>query len=150
MKPSEYSTGPMSLSAKQLALVRVAKAQLGLTDETYRDVLMNVAGVSSSTELNNQSLDILMRHFGLMGFKLARKIHQFGPRPGMASPAQVALIRQLWATYTDGQGTDKTLGVWLEHKFKVTALRFLPAEAAPKAITALRAMNGRKGPITAY
>ena len=65
----------------------------------------------------------------------------------MASPAQVTLIRSLWAEAVD-QPTDAALNAFLDHRFKVSALRFLPHEKATGVITALRAMAGRRSSTT--
>ena len=61
----------------------------------------------------------------------------------MASFAQIELIRALWAEYTRGRAGEEELGKWLLRSFKLSSLRFLTAEAAPKVITALKAMKAR-------
>lgn len=134
----------MSLTHKQISLVHVAKTRLGLSDEEYRDILMQIAGVTTSKDLDDYTFDLVMKRFVRLGFRSSSSERHFGYRPGMASPAQVGLIRKLWDSYTDGEGTEQSLGKWLGNKFKISALRFLPAETAPKVITALRAMNERK------
>lgn len=134
----------MALSRKKISLIHVAKARMNLGDENYRRVLRAVAGVSSSRDLDDRGFEALMDYFNSLGFKSTWQKKNLGYRPMMASPAQVALIRHLWAEYTDGEGDDLSLGKWLSRTFKVAALRFLPVDLAPKAITALKAMNKRK------
>ena len=85
-----------------------------------------------------------MEAFALLGFTSDSAAANFGRRPGMASPGHVATIRRLWAEFTRGEGTDATLGKWLAKHWGISALRFLPAETAPKVIAGLRAMNARR------
>lgn len=134
----------MALTRKHTSIIHVAKAQLGLTDDDYRAILQAVAGVDSSTELCDAGFEAVMYRFQQLGFESAWNRRHFGHRPGMASPGQVALIRELWADFTDGMGTDATLGKWLRRQFKIEAVRFLPSDTARKAIGALKAMNARK------
>ena len=69
----------------------------------------------------------------------------YGFRPGMASPRHISLIRQLWREYTGGEGSAGALDKWLERTFGISALRFLTADQARKAIQGLFAMKRRQG-----
>ncbi|NIZ15749.1 phage protein GemA/Gp16 family protein, partial [Phaeobacter sp. HF9A] len=64
-------------------------------------------------------------------------------RPGMASFAQIELIRDLWHEHTHGKAGEEQLNLWLERCWKISSLRFLEATVAPKVITALKAMKAR-------
>ena len=139
----------MPLDRKQLSLIHVAKAQLHLEDEDYRAILKRFGGVESSTKLEQPGFLRVMDAFTRLGFRSDFTKRNFGERVGMASAKQVAMIRKLWMEYTSGEGTDKTLGKWLERQWKVSALRFLPAEHAPKAISALKAMKTKKSAAAA-
>ncbi len=133
------------LARSKLALLHVAKARVGMTDDDYHAMLQRIAGVSSSTKLDDWGFDSVMAEFERLGFvSTARRKVFGGKRAGMASPAQITKIRTLWASYTSGQGTDASLGKWLDGHFKVSALRFVAAELAPKVIGALSNMNQRR------
>ena len=134
----------MRIDRKKVALIQVAKARLRLADDDYRAILARCGGVTSSTELDFAGFDQVMREFKRLGFTSDAAAKLYGDRPGMATPAQVALIRSLWADFTDGQGTDLTLGTWLERKWHVSSLRFLDSVAAHKAIGALKRMVARR------
>lgn len=134
----------MAIARKCISLIHVAKARLGLTDDLYRKILLHYGGVASSRDLDHDGFALVMEAFDLLGFKSDFKRANFGTRPGMATARQVALIRELWAEYTDGDGTEASLGKWLERTFKVSSLRFVTAPMAPKAITALKRMKVRK------
>lgn len=133
-----------TLTHKQIALVHVAKKQLQLTDGQYRAVLRQEAGVESSRELDVEGFERVMQYMAALGFRSSFTRTFYGHRPGMATPRQVGLIRELWQEYTDGKGTEASLAKWLDRTFHVSALRFLPKEAAPKAIGALRTMKKQK------
>ena len=134
----------MTIDNKKIALIQVAKSQLGLSDEDYRAVLKRYGNADSSKDLDLTAFKAVMTYFEQCGFKLTAKKKSFGNRPGMATEKQVALIRKLWVDFTSGAGTDATLGKWLDQSFKVSAVRFVNTGTAHKAITALKAMVERK------
>lgn len=134
----------MTISKKQLALLRVAKGQLGLDEDAYRSLLRSAGGVESARDLDAGGFAFIMYRFEEMGFRSTTAKRSFGVRPGMPSPRQVAFIRRLWAEWSDAGDDDAALNRWLEHHFHVSALRFLDDAGAQKAISALKAMNARK------
>ncbi len=60
----------------------------------------------------------------------------------IATPNQVALIRELWLDVTDGEGTDEVLDKWIA-RFGVSSLRFLTRDRAGKVIAALKSWKAR-------
>ena len=56
------------ISKAQKALIHVAKAKIGMTDDEYRAMLSGF-GVASSTELDRLKFTRVMRHFKKMGFQ---------------------------------------------------------------------------------
>jgi hypothetical protein len=62
-------TGNMPIGRKKKALVHIAKGDLLLDDESYRQILKGVAGVESSTQLTVQGFEKVMKRFEEMGFK---------------------------------------------------------------------------------
>ena len=61
----------------------------------------------------------------------------------MASPGQTSLILQLWVECTRGEGTEASLGKWLERRFRVSSIRFITVEMAPKVIGGLMGMKAK-------
>jgi hypothetical protein len=131
------------LHKSKLALLRVAKAQLGLGEDDYRAILKNYGGAHSARELDDRGFDAVMDRFRALGFTSSARRRTFGARDGMATPGQVATIRKLWTAYADAP-TDAGLNTFLERQAKVSALRFLDASKAGTVITALKAMVERK------
>lgn len=134
------------LSRDKVTLVHVAKQQVGLAEDLYRAMLMEVAGVSRSKDLSLEGFLRVMQRFERLGFK-----RQFSPparsdqapRIGMATSAQMDYIRGLWAQWS-GQADEAAMTAWIERKYHVSAIRFLDATRASKAIEGLKVMNSRK------
>jgi hypothetical protein len=59
----------MAIGRKKKALVHIAKKDLHLDEESYRQILKGVAGVESSTRLTVQGFEKVMKRFQEMGFK---------------------------------------------------------------------------------
>ncbi len=135
----------MTISKPQTTILHVAKSKLGLDDETYRQVLVRVAGVTSSKDLDKEGFQAVMGFFDYAGFRPAGKgAPRYGNRPGMASLAQLELIRELWRElHHETEVNDEALVGWLLKYHKVHSLRFLTLDAARKVITALKAWKAR-------
>jgi hypothetical protein len=135
------------LSKAQLALVHVARAQLGIEEGAYRALLSRVAGVSSAAELGREKLDAVLTELRRLGWHqrpAQATVTITGPRHGtMASDRQLAFIAAMWADWSDGAG-DRALDRWLERTVKVSSARFLTRAAAGAAIDGLKAMVARK------
>jgi hypothetical protein len=136
----------MTVSRKQIALIKVAVKQLGWSDASYRSALAEIAGVTSSTELDREGFDAFMGFLEYCGFKpLEGKGPDCGPRDGMATFAQIELIRCLWAELTRrAYPGEAALNKWLLRTFKVSSLRFLTLDGARKCITAMKAMKAHR------
>ena len=65
----------------------------------------------------------------------------------MATPAQLAYIRGMFRAWS-GRDDEAALVKWISAKYHVSALRFLDAGRASKAIEGLKKMLDRKSPTT--
>jgi len=74
-----------------LAVVHIAKKQLGLSDDAYRKILMELFGVNSAALLDISQLVSLVRHFEDMGFKTKRRVER----------GREALIKKIFAICYD-------------------------------------------------
>lgn len=93
----------------QFALVHVAKKELGLTDEAYRDILFVEAQVESSRDLSPAGLDKVLRRFQEMGWQGPGQLAG-GRRPSrsartppaesgpgeLVTPGQQGMLKHLW------------------------------------------------------
>lgn len=134
----------MALNKRQLAVLHIARQTLNLDEPTYRRALVQIAGVASARDLDEDGFRAMMGWFDYLGFAPNRPLGpDFGPRAGMASHAQLEMIRALRDEYTGFQGRPEGLNTWILRTFKVSSLRFLTKDAAQKAITALLKMKAR-------
>ena len=135
----------MTLSRPQTSILHVAKAKLKWDDELYRQVLVRIAGVTTSKDLDQGSFEAVMGFMEFSGFRpLEKGAPRYGNRPGMATYAQLELIRELWRELHDQETCDDdALTGWLLKYHKVSSMRFLTLEAARKCIVALKSWKAR-------
>lgn len=79
--------------SNELAKIHIAKAQIPLDDETYRDMLWTVARVRSAKDLDAGGREAVLRHLKRTGWK-DRATTTGETRYKKGTPA--ALIRWLW------------------------------------------------------
>ncbi len=87
---------------KEKALLHVAKTQLELDDDMYREILQQEAGVKSSKDLTPAGLDKVITRLEKMGFEPQRR-YQRGRAASrdpqaVITPAQQKHIRDLYNT----------------------------------------------------
>lgn len=119
--------------------VKFAQRQLKLSDEDYRAILRRVAGVSSSTELTQAGLVLVMDEFAEIGFiSTARSeaAKQESRAAWASSHAQRSKIAAMWNAWK-GKNDPDGLRRWLEKKHGVSDLHFVSAEKARNIIGAL-------------
>jgi hypothetical protein len=59
----------VTLGRKKKAIVHIAKHDLRLDDESYRQILKGVAGVESAADLTDEGFEKVMTRFQALGFK---------------------------------------------------------------------------------
>lgn len=142
MRNNAHSINP---TKKQIALLHVAKRELGLTEDDYRAVLARYGKADSAADLDLAGFNHVMRYFTAIGFRSTWTKRTYGYRPTMATPPQVDLIRSLWQKFSGkSDDDDMDLNKWLDRFHKVSSLRFVDNKKAAKVISALRAMIARK------
>lgn len=136
----------MPISNNKLRLIHVARRQLDISDAEYRSALVQLTGVTTSKDLDDDGFVALLGLFEHLGFSpLSAKGENYGDRKGMASFAQIELVRVLWSEFTRHSypGEDE-LNKWLFRTFKISSLRFLTKGDGQRAITALKVMKSRR------
>lgn len=132
------------LSPKKIALLHVARKELALSEDDYRAILLRQGGCKSSADLDEIGFERTMSHMNALGFRSDWMEHFFGYRQGMASPAQIAKMRELWTAYHGPDDSEAGLNAWLTKYHKVSALRFVTAKKTTAVMAGLRAMADRK------
>lgn len=131
----------------RLAMVHVARKQLGLDEEGYRDVLERVTGRRSAKDLTPHQLDLVIGEFKRLGFAPTSK----PVRRGLEGP-YAAKLQALWiAAWNLGvvrDKSDKALTAFILRQTGIPASRWLRyPEDARKVIEALKAWLGREGGV---
>lgn len=136
----------MKIAANQIKILHTAISQLGLSDDTYRDILHGHYGVDSCKSLTYTQASQLIDHFKTLGFRIKsvgrdRRSRRSTARAAnvvaLPSREQYALIDQLkvqikWQ-YQDG--------------FKRWLAKYLKVSRIATSAQAQRAIEGLKGMI---
>jgi phage gp16-like protein len=87
------------LGREHYAVLKVAQRELGLDEDTYRDVLWSAAGVKSAKELDLKTFRRVMARLEELGFRGQRHDPRVGARPAgdEVSPAQQQKLQALYA-----------------------------------------------------
>jgi phage gp16-like protein len=127
--------------------VHVAKKQLALTDDSYRDILRRVTGTDTCSAMDERQLETVLEEFKRLGFKPSG-----GKRAGerkKADSAQATMIRALWldlyhlAAIRDP--SEEALAAFAKRSCGVPALQWLAPAKADMVINALRGWLARVG-----
>lgn len=121
-----------------IRLIHVAKRELRLDEETYRDMLLGVSGKASSADLSTEELEKVLAHLKRNGFKVRSKR---GDVP-QADDAQSRMIRGLWLelhqTGAVRNASEAALAAFTKRMTGVDALQWLTSEQASKLIEELK------------
>jgi len=133
----------MSRRHLDLAKIHIAKAQLGMDDETYRALLARVAGVTSAKQLTPRQVGAVLAECQRLGWKpQSKRQGRARPRPAPSRTATMGKIEALlaeagrpWA-YADGMAL---------HMFKVERVEWLDDGQLYRLMQALLVDAGRHG-----
>jgi len=133
---------------KLLAKIHIAKKELGISDEIYRDILWQKFKVGTSTALANSQAQVLIHHFKALGWipKSKPKKYDGGKKDiYSATPAQKRYIEAMWHDVYRGNDETKHLRQFLFNHFRVSDIQFLDKDKAHAAIEALKIMQKKQG-----
>ncbi|MGN6229137.1 MAG: gp16 family protein [Dyella sp.] len=138
----------------QLAMIHIAAQQLGMSDDTYRDMLWSIGRVRSAKDLDLAGREAVLKHLAAVGWKDPRRPVR---RPAYQKGSQAALIRVLWTKLAKAgaveDGSDKALRAYVRsqsapyHPAHVgwDDANLLPRTAASKVIEHLKQWCERAG-----
>lgn len=127
----------MSITKKQIQLIHIAKQQLCIDDDTYKELLANY-NVTSSKDLTQFQAKHLLRHLRSKGFKIVKparnKAKIGGKTIKLASTAQLKLIEVLKSNIVWKVSFES----WLNTRMKIK--KILTSKDAAKVIEGLKGM----------
>lgn len=130
-----------------LAAIHVAKKQLGLDDDSYRDTLRLVTGKSSTGDMSEAERQKVLERFRQLGFKTASKASR--------KPLEGRFAKKLQALWIAGYNLglvrdrdDRALIAFVKRQTGLDHVRFLRhGQDAVKAIEALKGWLTRSGGV---
>ena len=130
-----------------LALIHVAKKQLGLDEEAYRGLLERLTGKRSAKDMDFRELEAVIAEMRRLGFSAAPKLRRNGLEGPYAAKLQALWIAG-WNLGIVRDRRDKALTAFVLRQTGIPASRWLrlPEDAA-KVIEALKAWLAREGGV---
>jgi hypothetical protein len=98
-KPERPAGGAQPDRRAMIAKIHIAKAQLALTEDSYRAVLRRVTGLDSAGAMRADQLDAVLREFARLGWK---------PKPArrLSAKPQLRMIHAVWKDIVALGGAD--------------------------------------------
>lgn len=133
-------------SRADLAKIHIAKKELGLPDNVYRDILKTHFNRNSAAKLSPVQAGRLINHFKKLGWKPKQ-----AKLPGMNVPndGQSKKIQALWINmYKEGfikNGSEQTMMAFVKRITKRDQLKWCSTKDKSKIIEALKAIGKREG-----
>ena len=137
----------MAISKANLAKIHIAKKELGLSDEAYRDILGLHFQVQSARKLTDRQATVLLHRFQDQGWKPK------GSKKKSTSPkytnGQMRKVVAIWITmYQNGlvrSGSDQSMQAYVKRMTGVDNLKWCLAADLNKLIEALKKYCSRNG-----
>ena len=141
---------------KLIAKIHIAKKELGISDDRYREILYTKFRVTSSKSLADSQALVLIYHFKALGWvpkpsnqsSVISNQKKYEDQKGdlySASPAIKRKIEAMWHGIYRGNDETKHLRQWLFNHFRISDVNLLDRRTAYDAVEALKAMIKRRG-----
>ncbi|WP_423197429.1 GemA protein [Cupriavidus sp. H19C3] len=125
-----------------LAKIHIAKKQLAMDDDTYRQMLESVAGVRSAKDLTPIGAAKVLRHLEKSGFKNAR---QHGRRPAAAGADRQKLLGKIEALLAEAKRPWSYADAMAARMFQIDKLDWCDADQLWRITAALQKDANRHG-----
>jgi len=127
------------ISNSKKAVIHIAKAQTGMTEDEYRALLSSV-GVASSKDLIPLKFDIVMKRFGKMGFKRKKS-----KKRGAPATSKTRLLGKITAMCIDMGLKQGYVNAIARKMFGVDLVAWCDADQLRKIVAALMYYKKRQG-----
>lgn len=140
MTDAGVSRNGTQLRNAELARIHIARTQLGMDEDAYRDLLFALERVRSARDLDWGGRKRVLEHLKKCGWKPAPPRKAKASKP--AAPGQDGLVHALWAElHATGKvrdPSDAALGSWLKRNHWPERAEWLDNRQILKAIEALK------------
>ncbi|ECG5643195.1 regulatory protein GemA [Salmonella enterica subsp. enterica serovar Poona] len=131
---------------KLIQLIHIAKNKLGIDTDTYRQMLMSITGVTSTSTMNPGQLNKVLTAMKAKGFRVKPARKASTSRPLVDTP-QVKKLRVLWlemhASGIVRDSSEAALQAWVKRETGVERLQWLESEQASHCIEKLKKWQKR-------
>ncbi|TBV12774.1 gp16 family protein [Stutzerimonas kirkiae] len=128
-----------------LAKIHIAKAQLGLDDETYRALLARVAGVHSAKELTPRQVGAVLAEFQRLGFEPKPATKRAGRNKPNAATERKALVGKIEAQLAEAGRVWAYVDAMALRMFQVERVEWCDTDQLRRLIAALAYDAKRNG-----
>jgi phage gp16-like protein len=126
----------------QLAQIHIARAQLDMAEDVYRELLMKLGRVTTAADLDDAGRRVLLNHFKKLGFVPA------GPKSELAKTKQGRYLLVLWKElFLAGRVQDRreaALLAYIKNHAKVDHIKWLTDDHYSEMVRQLKQWAGRK------
>jgi phage gp16-like protein len=147
-QPAQFNPADRRRRA-MLAKIHVAKKQLGLADDDYRQIMLDETGRSSAADCTEAELERALERFEARGFKPLPKAGATSPANRPAQHPMARKARALWISLHHlnavQNASEKALEAFAKRQLKCERLVWANQSDAYKLIEALKAMAVRHG-----
>lgn len=148
----------MSNRTALLAKIHIAKKQLSLDDDTYRDALETATGERSAGKCNIDQLTAVIEAFRAKGWQdrpagSTKRAPRQAKAPGgrLANSPHASKLRALWLSAWNlgvvRDSSESALGAFIKRQTGIDAMVWLAPEDAPRAIEALKDWMAREADV---
>lgn len=138
MKPA---IAPVDQRRRDLATIHIAKAELNMAEDTYRNLLWTVGRVKSSADLDHAGRRKVLDHFKACGWSGKTKAGKAAGHPGKPRNATQAdrakLVSKVEALLADAERPWTYADAMAKRMFGVDLLTFTTPEQLHKIVSAL-------------
>ena len=128
----------------ELGKIHIAKQQLGMDDETYRDMLFAVARVRSAADLDHAGRRAVLDHLKAIGFKAEMRKNYPGRPHNIESKERGPLLTKIEAYLTEAHLSWEYAQGIARKMFHVDQLEFCTPDQLRKIVAALEYNARRK------
>ncbi|WP_448511732.1 gp16 family protein [Photorhabdus laumondii] len=131
---------------KLIQLIHIARSDLKLDEDTYRQMLLSETGKASTREMDIPQLTRVLEAMKTRGFKIKsfRKSKTSHP---LDSHPQSKKIRALWLEMASigivRNGSEQALAHWIKRKTNIDGLQWLDSDQASSIIEKLKKWQNR-------
>ena len=127
---------------KLIAKVKIAQQQLGLDDDTYRDLLEGAVGKRSAAKMDEKELTIVIEVMKSKGFQDQASGHT-ADKPDVAE-AKKALVGKIEALLADGNKPWRYAEAMAERMFNRKRIQWLNTDQLHRLVAALQINANRE------